>query len=69
MYLRFCILVINVSIKSSTNPKSHRKKKHTEVWPCGKNAGLQKIKTGNGSQKGEKERKKKTKEDLGGLCD
>jgi hypothetical protein len=28
-----------------------------------------KTKTGYGGQKGEKKRKRKTKEDLGGLCD
>jgi hypothetical protein len=39
------------------------------VWPCGKNAGLWKTKTGKGSLKGETKRERKTKEDLGGLCD
>jgi hypothetical protein len=29
-------------------------KKHTVVWPCGKNAGLYKTKTGYGNQKGER---------------
>jgi hypothetical protein len=33
------------------------------VWPCGKNAGLQKTKTGNGGQKGEKKRQRKNWED------
>jgi hypothetical protein len=39
------------------------------IWPCGKNAGLQKTKTGYGGHKGEKKRYRKTKEDLGELCD